>query len=153
MTTKEIYRTLSHSGPYSLPYLVRMYHQDYGELLLVNSPVDIEYKGKTYLAANFEYTRPKTIGGVLDGGSLSVSVIGNTATDLFMLADYLMTVTVVGVLMQGGEVQPVQQYRHQYGTVTVDSSMKMQLSFTNDDRLGMVFPPYVFDNDNNRGNA
>ena len=47
----------------------------------------------------------------------------------------------------------MKSFKHQYGSVTITEEMKINITFTNDDRLGMAFPPYVFDSDNNRGNA
>ena len=64
-----------------------------------------------------------------------------------------MLVNAVGILKNGIDVEPLSCFRHQYGSVTINNGYQMQMSFTNDDRLSMTFPPVVFDNENNPGNA
>ena len=152
MTQNEIYNALQKGGAYSLPYLIRMYHPSYGAMYFVNNTDDIEYNGHTYKASAFKYTRPKTIGGVLKNGSLEITAIDNEAIDIIELSDELFTVDAVGVI-NDGTVTPIKSFHHQYGNATTDETMKITITFTNDDRLGMVFPPYVFDAENNRGNA
>ena len=44
-------------------------------------------------------------------------------------------------------------FHHQYGTMSVNSSMDLIINFSNDDRPTMVFPPNVFDAENNPGNS
>ena len=153
MTQAEIFNALASGGAYALPYLIKMYHPDYGALYFVNNNQDVIYNGNTYHASGFKYTRPKTIGGVLKNGSLEITAIGNNVVDIIENSDELFTVTAVGVIEQNGDVTPIKSFKHQYGTVTTDEAMKVVITFTNDDRLGMAFPPYVFDSDNNRGNA
>lgn len=153
MTPEQLYATLSRSGKYALKYLVRFHHDEYGDLYLVNNNQAVIHDGITYLPSNFSYTRPKVTGGVLQNGELSVTLIGNSLPELFRLGDYLMTVDVMGAVVENGDVAPLRIFHHQYGTMTVTGSMEMTISFTNDDRTGMVFPPNVFDSENNRGNA
>lgn len=153
MTQNELFNALHRGGPYSLPYLIRMHHPQYGALHFVNNNESIEYEGVTYTASGFKYTKPKTIGGVLKNGSLEITAIDNAVLDIIEQSDELFEVTAVGVLDEAGEITPIKMFRHQYGTVSITEDMRVQISFTNDDRLEMVFPPYVFDADNNRGNA
>ena len=152
MTSNEIYNNLFQGGAFSLPYLIRMYHPNYGALYFVNNNEDIVYNGNTYHASSFKYTKPKTIGGVLQNGSLEITAIDNEAIDIIDSSDELFEVRAVGVI-NDGNVTPIKTFKHQYGSATTDEQMKITITFTNDDRLGMVFPPYVFDADNNRGNA
>ena len=153
MTADQIYRTLARGGTYSLPYLVHFHHDEVGDLYLVNNTEDVEYDGHVYKAGNFTYSRPKNSGGVLTGGELSVTAIGNSLIEFVQLGDFLMTVDVTGILAENGEVSPIGCWHHQYGTVTITNGMQITCSFSNDDRLEMNFPPYMFDQDNNRGNS
>ena len=153
MTAEQLYATLSRSGRYALKYLAKFHHDAYGDLRLVNNNEAVEYQGETFLPSNFSYSRPKTTGGVLQNGELRISLIGNSLPELFRLGDYLMTVDIVGIMVGTGEIAPLRIFHHQYGTMTVTGAMDLQISFTNDDRMGMVFPPNVFDSDNNRGNT
>lgn len=153
MTAAEIYKALQTGGAYSLPYLIKLSHPDAGALYFVNNCDNITYGGNIYAAAGFKYTKPQTVGGVLKNGTLQISAIDNTAIELLDNSDELFTVDVVGVIDNYGEITPIKSFRHQYGTVTVDETLNLTISFTNDDRMSMVFPPYVFDQDNNRGNA
>ncbi|MBR7080847.1 MAG: hypothetical protein IKI40_10085 [Treponema sp.] len=152
MTSDQIYSLITHSGQYSLPYLFRFHHEDFGTLLLCGNNEAITYDGETYLPANIKYTRPKSQNGVLTGGTLTASLIGNTLSEFFAVGDFLMSVEVVGIIAEGGTVEPFRAFRHRYGDMTV-SDMDLTISFTADDRMGMTFPPDVFDADNNRGNA
>jgi len=153
MTENEIFNALQKGGAYSLPYLITLSHPDAGTLYFVNNSDAVELDGQIYTASAFKYTRPQTVGGVLKNGSLEITAIDNQVIDLLDNSDELFTVTAVGVINEAGDITPFKSFRHQYGSVTVDESMKITINFTNDDRLDMSFPPYIFDADNNRGNA
>lgn len=152
MTADQLYGILTHSGAYSLPYLFRFHHDSFGTLLLCGNNEAITYDGETYLPANISYSRPKSQNGVLTGGTLTASLIGNSLPEFFAAGDFLMSVEVVGVVADGGTVEPFRMFRHRYGDMTV-SGMELTISFTSDDRMGMTFTPDIFDADNNRGNA
>lgn len=153
LTADNIYNTIGRSGKYALPYLVKFYHKDFGTIYLVNNNEDIVYNGITYKASSFKYTRPKTKSGVLQNGSIEATILDNTMSELVQKSDYLLTVDAIGVLAKDGTVTPFSRYHHQYGTATIDNDMKISFTFSNDDRLNMIFPPYIFDADNNRGNV
>lgn len=153
MTQNEVFNALHRGGAFSLPYLIKMYHPTYGALYFVNNNEDVIYNGNTYHASNFNYTRPQTIGGVLKNGILEITAIDNEVIDIIEKSDELFEVTAVGVLDKAGSITAIKTFKHQYGTAVTDEQMKVIISFTNDDRLEMTFPPYVFDADNNRGNA
>lgn len=153
MTQNEVFNALHRGGAFSLPYLIRMYHPTYGALYFVNNNEDVIYNGNTYHASSFKYTRPQTIGGVLKNGILEITAIDNEVIDIIEKSDELFEVTAVGVLDKAGSITAIKTFKHQYGTAVTDEQMKVIISFTNDDRLEMTFPPYVFDADNNRGNA
>lgn len=153
MTQNEIFYNLFRGGAFSLPYLIKMYHPDYGSLYFINNNEDVTYDGHTYKAAGYKYTAPQTIGGVLKNGTLEITAIDNEVIDIIDASDELFEVTAVGVLNNDGTITPCKLYKHQYGSATITEDMRIVLSFTNDDRLEMTFPPYIFDSDNNRGNA
>ena len=146
-----IFSTVAKSGNYSLPYLIKLIHDGFGEIRLVNNNVAVEFDGKLYEASAFEYTEPKTAGGVYEKASLEITLLDNTIIDFLETTDYLMRIEVVGVLAKNGTVQKIKQFKHQYGNAKWDEHMKLSFSFTGDDRMNMQFPPYVFDADNNRG--
>lgn len=153
MTQDEVFNALQRGGAFSLPYLIKMYHPDYESLYFVNNNENVTFDGNTYASSTFKYTPPKTVGGVLKNGTLEITAIDNSVIDIIDASDELFTITAVGVLNSDGSVTAIKLFKHQYGTATTDESMKIVITFTNDDRLEMVFPPYVFDSDNNRGNA
>ena len=152
MTTSELYASFIHGGKYSLPWLITLSHEDVGTIRLVNNNEDVEYDGETYSASSFDYQRPTAVGGTLSGGTLAISDVDNEVIEFFDAADETFTFQAVGCLVDG-EVQPVKYYKQQYATVNVSSELEVSIEFTGDDRLEMVFPPYVFDAENNRGNA
>lgn len=136
-----------------MPYLIKMYHPDYGALYFVNNNENIVYDSQTFLASTFNYTPPKTIGGVLKDGQLEITAIDNQVIDIIDTSDELFEITVIGVLNDDGTVTAMKMFKHQYGSATTTEDMRVVITFTNDDRLSMTFPPYIFDSDNNRGNA
>ena len=148
-----IFNTLAKSGNYSLPYLIKLVHNDFGTIRLVNNNAPVHYDGSVYEASAFEYTEPKTIGAVYESASLEITLLDNTVIDFLETTDQLMRVEVVGVLAQNGTVQKIKQFKHQYGSAKWDGAMKLSFSFSGDDRLAMQFPPFIFDSDNNRGGS
>ena len=152
MTTNEIYSALSRGGAFSKPVLIIVYHPNFEPLYLVNDTDDKVYNGHTYKASAFKYTPPKVTGGTIKNGSLEITSAENTLFNLIDSSDELFKVDVIACIYNG-EIVPFNVYRHQYGTATADGENKINISFTNDDRLNMKFPPQVFDTDNNPGNA
>lgn len=68
------------------PYLVEVYNpdivwgdtaygQDDGYLRLISSDISVQYKGKTWLPANFDYTQPETDGSKVGQTTISISAI------------------------------------------------------------------------------
>ena len=153
MTENEIFNALHRGGKFALPYLIKMYHPTTGALYFVNNNENVAYNGHTYNASAFNYKPPQTIGGVLKAGSLEITAIDNSVIEFLDLSNELMEVTAVGVLDAGGVITPLKSFVHKYGTVGIDETMKVNIAFKNDDRLEMNFPPYIFDSDNNVGNA
>lgn len=153
MTQNEVFNALQRGGAYTLPYLIRLYHPQYGALYFVNNNESVTYNNTVYEASTFKYTRPQTVGGVLKNGALEITAIDNEVIDIIDESDELFEVTAVGVIDVDGSITPINLFKHIYGTVTTDEEMKVVINFTNDDRLEMSFPPYVFDADNNPGNA
>lgn len=153
MTQDEVFNALQQGGAYSLPYLIQMYHPDFGSLYFVNNNENISYNSHTFLASTFKYTPPQTIGGVLKSGQLEITAIDNSVIDIIDQSDELFEITAVGVLNDDGTITAIKMYKHQYGSATITEDMRIVIAFTNDDRLELAFPPYIFDSDNNRGNA
>lgn len=153
MTQEQIFNLLSRGGPAALPWLIKLSHPEAGALYFVNNNVDIEYMGQIFKSSAFKYAKPQTVGGVLQNGQLIISAIDNQVIELIDSSNELFTVDAVGVLEYDGEITPFKMYHHQYGTVTINENLQVTITFTNDDRLEMIFPPYTFDADNNRGNA
>lgn len=153
MTQDEVFNALHRGGAYSLPYLIKMYHPDYGSLYFVNNNENVSYNSQTFSASTFKYTPPQTIGGVLRDGTLEITAIDNSVIDIIDTSDELFEITAIGVLNDDGTVTAMKMYKHQYGSATTTEDMRIVITFTNDDRLNMTFPPYIFDSDNNRGNA
>ena len=88
----------------------------------------------------------------METGSLEITSSDNEAIDIIDSSDELFEVRAVGVI-NDGNITPIKAFKHKYGSAMTDEQMKITITFTNDDRLGMVFPPYVFDAENNHGNA
>ena len=152
MTINQIFSALSRGGKFSKPILLMIHHPDFEPLYLTNDNVSHEYNGHTYTASSFNYTRPKVTGGTIKNGSLEITGTNNPLYNLVDASNELFQVDIIATIYDG-IISPFQIYHHQYGTVTIDEAQKINISFTNDDRLNMKFPPQVFDTDNNRGGA
>ena len=153
MTQNELYKSLTTGGAFALPYLITVSQPGAGTLRFVNNNEDVVFDGYTYKASAFKYSRPYVVGGVLQNGVLEITAIDSDILALIDNSTEQLEISAVGVLDENGTVTPFKSFRHQYGTVTTDESMRITISFTNDDRLDMKFPPYTFDSDNNAGNA
>lgn len=144
-----------HGGKFALPWLITLTHESAGTIYLVNNNEDVTYGDNTYKASTFDYQRPTSTGGPLDGGTLTITAYPADDVNLvafFETADETFTFNAVGCYVDG-EVSPVRTYAQQYAQVGISNSYEIVVEFTGDDRMDMVFPPYVFDSENNRGNA
>lgn len=152
MTDNEIFNLFFGGGNYSLPYLLKFTHSTAGTVRLVNNNEDVVYNDETYTGSNFTYTPPNNDG---TSGSLSISSVPNENTLFEFLenADENYRLDVVGALLDDGSVQPLKQYVHMFGSISVDEKGTVEFQLSSDDRLDMTFTPYKFDTDNNRGNA
>lgn len=152
MTDNQIFHKLFTGGSYALPYLIEFSLNDGSNTVyrFVNNNQNIVHGGKTYTASTFEYTRPGIDG---KGGSLSISAADNNLIEFVESADSRWSLSVVGVMAEGGTIQPLNQFVHFFGTVSYSDNMELNFELGSDDRLEMTFPPYMFDTDNNLGNA
>lgn len=146
----EIYDLLFCGGNYSLPYLIKFHCDGVGTLCFINNNESLDYMGDHYATSTFKYTRPDVDGG---GGKLSITGIDNQIVEFLELADDSWTLEVVGVLAQDNTVEPIGVWKHSHGSVSYGQNMKLEFTLGADDRLDMQFCTYVFDTENNRGNA
>lgn len=151
MTDSQILEKLFNGGNYSLHYLIKLEHATAGVIRLINNNESYEINGEVYEASSFEYDPPATDGS---GGALRVTSPSgsNKVFEFVENADENYKLVVVGVLIDN-EVQILTNYVHFHGSVSVDEKGTIEFSLEDDDRLQMTFPPYVYDTDNNRGNA
>lgn len=152
MTNNEIFNLLFNGGNFVLPYLLKFTHISAGSVLLVNNNEDIVFNGETYHGASVTYTPPNNDG---TSGSLTIdSVPGeNNLFEFLENADENYRLDVVGTILQDGTIQTLKQYKHFYGSISVDEKGTIEFQLGSDDRLDMMFTPYKFDTDNNPGNA
>lgn len=150
MTENEIFNRLFSGGRFTLPYLIKFTHPTAGTIRLVNNNQSVEFEGEQYEVSTFSYTEPNNKG---EAGTLEVTAVDNTLIEFIENADYRFRLDVVGVLIEDGTIQKIKTYSHFFGSVSYSLDMKLSFQLGKDDRLDMAFPPYVFDADNNRGNA
>ncbi len=152
MTDSEIFNSLFGGGNYTLPFMLKFSHPDLDSICVVNNNQSIEYNGEIYIASDFSYTQPENNG---TGGTLNISSQPNE-NNLFEFvenADHRYRLDVVGALLENNTIQPIKTYKHFYGSVTADRTGRLNFQLGADDRKDMTFTPYIFDTDNNRGNA
>lgn len=147
----DVFNALTKGGTFTAPYLIKITQGD-TSLYFINDNVSVTYDGHIFQSSAFEYTPPQTIGGYLQGGTLEISVIGNSMQELAVLADETLRLDVVGALFDG-TVTPYRSFHHQYGELNATADGVISIEFTNDDRMEMTFPAEMFDAENNAGNA
>ena len=145
-----LFYALFSGGRHSMHYLIQFSHQNLGTIRLVNNNEDVAYDGKTFARSSFEYTEPDKKGA---GGALRITAIGNELIPFIENADDKYRLDVVGVLVEDGEVQPIESYAHFHGSASYSDDMVVEFQLEGDDRLDMTFTPYMYDTDSNRGNA
>lgn len=152
MTDSEIFNRLFTGGLFTLPFLLKFSHPDAGIVRLVSDNQDIQYNNELYSAADFHYIPPESNG---TGGTLEINSHPNENSlfEFIENADFRYRLDVVGAILEDGSIQPIKAYKHFYGSVSVDKSGKVNFQLGADDRPEMSFTPYVFDTDNNPGNA
>jgi hypothetical protein len=57
------------------PYLIKISHQDYGEIYYANSSDNLVYKGEIYNAASFSIQPPDQDGAKIGSATLSISAV------------------------------------------------------------------------------
>ncbi|QQO10214.1 hypothetical protein [Breznakiella homolactica] len=143
---------LRSKGSYSLPYLIKISHPDAGTLRFINDREGIDYQGEHYSPTSFSYTEPKWQDGRLVNGSISIACGDNRIISFIENSDEGISVTVTGIKLQDRTIQEINTYYHQYGSVDYDGFV-VSWNLEGDDKMDMVFPPDVFNQFNNRGNA
>ena len=148
--TSHIFDKLFNGGRYALPYLVKFNHPTAGTYCFVNNNENVEYNDEEYIASSFDYTPPKNDG---TGATLTITGVDNELVEWIENSDSRISIEIVGVLIEDGSVFEIRQYRHFFGSVSYSDDMSLEFNLGSDDRLDMTFNPYVYDTDNNRGNA
>lgn len=150
MTDEEAFNRLLNGGVFSVPYLLKFSCVGCTDVCVVNNIDDVVYDGTTYKAASFEYLPPDNMGS---GASLKINAFDNNLIEFVENANENYRLDVIGIIAENGEVQPLKQYKHFYGTVSYNEKEELNFELGTDDRLEMTFPPYKFDTDTNRGNT
>lgn len=148
--TSELFDRLFNGGKFSLPYLVKFSHPRAGDIFLVNNNESVEYNGNVYKVSSFDYAPPGSNG---DGATLSICDADSGLLVWAENADSKMSITVDGIMLADGTITPIHNYKHFYGSIAYGDDGKIEFTLGHDDRLEMTFNPYVYDTDNNRGNA
>ncbi|MCR4949289.1 MAG: hypothetical protein K6A15_09055 [Treponema sp.] len=148
--TADIFNNLFSGGLYTLPYLIQFIHPTAGTLSFVNNTENITYDGVEFQACGFEYVMPDTKG---QGASLRISGVDSSLIEFIENADSRYKIVVAGVLAKNNTVQPLKIFTHMYGSVSFSEDQILEFQLERDDRLDMVFTPYIYDTDNNKGNS
>lgn len=147
-----IFNTLSKSGGYSVPYLIKLHNSDNSvEYYFVNDNNSLVYNGHTYVASTFEYTPNAPTQGADGGGRLEIQVVDNLIIEALETYSTLY-LEAVGVLLENGSVEEIRTHSHKYGEA-VWQERTLTYTFEADDRMSMTFPALIFSTYNNRGNA
>lgn len=138
-----IFKQLTESGLYILPYLMHIYDEQ-SHIYLINNTNDVEYKGITYKAAAFNYNPAANGSATFEAEILKTTTLGN-----FIKRAKQFNCELIGVYIEG-EIISLSTYRHNYGEATWDED-KFQISLESDARESMTFPALIYNTYNNRG--
>lgn len=142
-----IYKQLVEGGAYNLPYLLHIFDaNDRTHIYLINDNKPMEYRGKIYESASFNYT-PSSEGD----GTLAIGIHAHESLIALVEENHYLRVEVIGIF-NGEAVQEIGQYKHKYGNATWNG-VKLELRMNKDDRGNMTFPALIFNAYNNRGNS
>lgn len=149
MTDAEIFDKLYNGGRHSRHFLIKFSRSGADDICLVDNNEAVEFDGVTFEQGSFEYFAPDMNG---DGGELRITSIDNALYEFMENTRDDYRLDVVGILIDGSEVQPILQYKHFYGTLSYSAGV-LDFALGADDRGGMVFTPYKYDTETNAGNA
>ncbi len=138
-----VYKELTESGLYTLPFLLHIYDSQL-DLYLINDTQDLTYGGHTYSAAAFEYT-PNANGAA----KLETSFCNSPELANMVNRSRVFNCELIGVY-KAGEIVELSTYKHQYGEATWDGE-KFLINLDADDRGSMTFPALIYNSYNNRG--
>lgn len=138
-----VFKELVEGGAYTLPFLLHIYNDD-THIYLINDNEDVTYSGHVFSATAFNY-QPGTNGDAV----LECSLIDKPELLNYVLGERAFKCDLVGVY-KGGEVVPLETYRHKYGEATWNEG-SLQISLNGDDRGEMTFPALIYNSYNNRG--
>ena len=147
-----IFNTLTRSGGYSVPYLIKLHDKDNTvEYYFINDNNSLVYDGNTYVASTFEYVPNSSLQGADGGGRLEIQVVDNLVIEALETYSTLY-LEAVGVLLENGNVEEIKTFRHKYGQAQWQEQT-LTFTYDSDDRMNMTFPALIFSTYNNRGNA
>ena len=138
-----VFKEITEGGLFNLPFLLHIY-DDETNIYLINDNVSLTYSGHVFTASSFEYT-PSTNGDA----SLSCQISDKPELLNYINKNRQFNCDLIGVY-RGGEVVPLETYRHQYGDATWDG-LKFEIKLSGDDRGNMTFPALIYNSYNNRG--
>ena len=138
-----VFKELTEGGLFNLPFLLHIYDEN-THLYLVNDNADLTYSGHTFAAASFDYT-PSTNGDA----TLACDIFDKPELLNYINKNRVFNCDLVGVY-NGGEVVPLETYKHKYGDATWDG-VKFEIKLDGDDRGNMTFPALIYNSYNNRG--
>lgn len=141
-----LYKRLTESGGYALPYLLHLFDGSGNHIRLINDNKDITYKNVLYSKSAFDFSADES-----GESSLKITVVDNSIINM-LENNYNFQAEIIGVLLEDGTVQEIKVYRHQYGTVSWDG-LQAEITFDPDDRFEMTFPALIWSTYNNRGNS
>ena len=138
-----VFKELTEGGLFNLPFLLHIYDDD-THIYIIKDNQNLTYGGHTFAAASFDYT-PSTNGDA----TLACDIFDKPDLLNYINRNRVFNCDLIGVY-RGGEVVPLETYRHNYGESTWDG-IKFEIKLKGDDRGNMTFPALIYNSYNNRG--
>lgn len=138
-----VFKELTESGMYTLPFLLHIYDDD-NDFYMINDNAPMTHGGHTYQAAAFQYNP-----GANGSATLELAIFDKPRLLAYVHGSRAFHCDLVGVYYDS-EVVTLETYKHKYGEATWDGT-RFQIKLEGDDRGSMTFPALIYNSYNNRG--
>jgi hypothetical protein len=138
-----VFKELTEGGLFNLPFLLYI-HDSTTNIYLINDNISLNYSGHLFAAASFDY-----IPNINGDATLTCDIFDKPELLNYINRNRSFNCDLIGVY-RGGEVVPLETYRHNYGEATWDG-VQFEIKLNGDDRGNMTFPALIYNSYNNRG--
>ena len=147
-------RLFGRAGGVSFPVLIQLGHPERESRHFTSNSRNIIYNNIEFKSAPMSYKFPTSKDGVPTGGVLEIDIDqqqnGAELLQWFDRADHRAYINVLALILENGEIAPLNYLSQQHGTVSIDGE-KIIWNLGEEARLNMQVNPWVMDADSLSG--